>query len=127
MKRFYGLGFLALSIALTVAGCKDNPTDKTNKATDTQAGGVSTSLNEDPEVKASLDKLSPADQRLARAQRLCPVSDEPLGSMDVPAKVTIQDQTVFLCCAGCKKDALAKADQTLAKVKELKEKTAGAK
>jgi hypothetical protein len=62
---------------------------------------------------------------LARAQRLCPVRNQPLGSMDVPAKVMIHGQPVFLCCEGCEMQALAKADQTLAKVKELKEKAAG--
>jgi hypothetical protein len=59
---------------------------------------------------------------LAKAQRVCPITDEPLGSMGVPPKLTIQGQPVFLCCDGCEKDALANADKTLAKVKELKDK-----
>jgi hypothetical protein len=131
MKQSSKFGFLvlALALALVVAGCKDDPVDKTTKATDTQTqtGGTSTQPKEDPEVKASLDKLSREDQMLARAQRICPVSDEPLGSMDVPLKVTIEGQTVFLCCGGCKKDALANPEKTLAKVKELKEKAATGK
>jgi hypothetical protein len=40
--------------------------------------------------------------------------------MDVPVKITVKDQPVFLCCDHCKAAALADPDKTLAKVKELK-------
>jgi hypothetical protein len=126
MKCSNWFGLLGLSIALTVAGCKDNPTDST-KTTGSQAATATTPAEEDADVKASLAKLSPDDQRLARAQRLCPVSNQALGSMDVPPKVMIEGQPVFLCCKHCEEDALAKADKTLAKVKDLKEKTAAGK
>lgn len=66
-------------------------------------------------------KLSPADRRLAAAQGFCAVmADSPLGSMGVPIKVMVKDQPVFLCCAGCKRKALANPDQTLATVDKLK-------
>src|SRR5262249_61423256 len=46
-------------------------------------------------------KLSPADRELATRQKICPVTDEPLGSMGVPFKVVIDGLPVFLCCDGC--------------------------
>jgi Cu(I)/Ag(I) efflux system membrane fusion protein len=70
-------------------------------------------------VKANLDKLDPEDRKVADAQRLCPITGEPLGSMGKPVKLTVEEQTVFLCCKGCRDDALADPNKTLAKVKEL--------
>jgi Cu(I)/Ag(I) efflux system membrane fusion protein len=87
------------------------------------AGGEGASLNTtDPKITGALAKLSDADRRLAEAQRFCPIlGDSLLGSMGTPVKVTIEGQPVFLCCAGCKSDALAKPQETLAKVKKLRE------
>ena len=51
----------------------------------------------------AFEGLSAADSALAKAQGTCPVSDEPLGSMGTPIKVTHGDKTVFLCCEGCRK------------------------
>ncbi len=48
-------------------------------------------------------KLSPADQKLADAQKTCPVSDESLGGMGVPIKVEAEGRAVFLCCEACRK------------------------
>ncbi len=77
---------------------------------------------EDAKIQAALAKLSPEDRRLAQEQRICPESDAPLGEMGVPLKVIIKGQPVFLCCKGCEDEARAHADQTLAKVAELKAK-----
>ena len=44
--------------------------------------------------------------------------------MGAPFKITLKDETVFLCCKGCTKKAQNNPDQTLAKVKELKAKNA---
>ena len=35
------------------------------------------------------------------AQKVCPVSGQPLGSMGKPIPVTIGKQTYYVCCAGC--------------------------
>ena len=40
--------------------------------------------------------------------------------MGAPLKLSIKDQTIWVCCKGCEKKALANPDQTLAKVVELK-------
>ena len=73
-------------------------------------------------VKANLGKLSPADRKLAEAQRLCPVTGEPLGSMGKPIKLAVKGETVFVCCKGCPDDALAHPDKTLGKIKEFRRK-----
>ena len=102
MKRFLTL---ALAAALA-AGCTESaPTPPMDRAA---------------KIEAALDQLSPEDRVLADAQRLCPETDEPLGSMGVPIKVMVKGQPVFVCCKSCEKSALADPDATLKKVEELK-------
>ena len=75
----------------------------------------------DPEAKitAALAKLAPADKALAQSQQYCAVlTDSRLGSMGTPIKLTIRGQTVFVCCAGCRDEAIQEADRTLKRVKE---------
>ena len=61
-------------------------------------------------------KLSEADRAIADAQKVCPVTGEPLGSMGVPVKVTVKDRDVLLCCEGCKSAILDDPDTYLAKL-----------
>jgi YHS domain-containing protein len=61
--------------------------------------------------------LSAEDQKLARAQKICPVSDEPLGSMGTPVKETYKGRTVFFCCESCRKPFLRNPEKYLAKLK----------
>jgi Cu(I)/Ag(I) efflux system membrane fusion protein len=68
----------------------------------------------------NIGKLAPADRELAVAQRLCPVSGEPLGSMGMPHKLTVKGQTIFLCCKGCDSEVNKEPDKFLKKVAELK-------
>jgi hypothetical protein len=88
--------------------------------------GVTTrpSTPEDPdaETKAALAKLGPQDRALAEAQRLCPVTGKPLGSMGTPTKVMVKGQPVFLCCEGCEDEAKTHEGRTLEKMNELKTK-----
>jgi Cu(I)/Ag(I) efflux system membrane fusion protein len=75
-------------------------------------------------VKASLAQLSAEDRRLAEAQGFCPIQQRVrLGKMGVPVAVTIKGRKVFLCCEGCRDEALENPDQTLAQVEKLKAKT----
>lgn len=77
------------------------------------------------EIETSLSKLNPEDRRLAEAQGYCPVMrDNRLGVMGPPVKVMIGNQPVFLCCAGCKRRAMANPAQTLAIVADLRAKVA---
>src|SRR5262245_22519156 len=73
-------------------------------------------------IAANLAKLSAEDRKLAEAQKTCPTSGEPLGSMGVPQKLTLNGETVFVCCASCVKGAEADPDATLKKVAEAKAK-----
>ena len=81
---------------------------------------VRPSTPEDPEatVKAALAELSEDERKLAEVQRFCPVrTNSLLGSMGRPFKLEIENQTVFLCCEGCKAKALAQPRQTLERVR----------
>jgi Cu(I)/Ag(I) efflux system membrane fusion protein len=71
-------------------------------------------------VQAELAKLGAEDRRSAEAQRLCPVTGKPLGSMGPPDKLALKGQPVFLCCEGCEEQAKEDEGRTLAKVRELK-------
>ncbi len=53
------------------------------------------------EVEASLASLSAEDRELAIKQKICPISEEPLGSMGAPIKVSVAGHDVFVCCEGC--------------------------
>jgi uncharacterized protein (TIGR03000 family) len=72
-------------------------------------------------VRESLAKLSPEDRKLAEAQKYCVVQHtNRLGVMGVPAKVLVNGQPVFLCCAGCTQAARGAPEQALAKTRELR-------
>jgi hypothetical protein len=79
-----------------------------------------TQPNEEAKVKSNLEKLSAADRSLAEQQRVCPITGSRLGSMGAPIKVMVEGQPVFLCCEGCKDEALKNPKATLAKVADLK-------
>jgi hypothetical protein len=115
---------LLLSAALflsSLAGCSDRPAPGPKEAGPRAAEG------EEAEVQAALAKLPPEDRKLAEAQKYCAVeSENRLGSMAVPFKVMVKGQPVFLCCKGCRKQALADPDRTLARVEKLKARAAEA-
>jgi RND family efflux transporter MFP subunit len=74
------------------------------------------------EIQIELAKLSEVDRRAAMSQRFCVVLvDSRLGSMGPPEKLVIDGRTVFVCCEGCKDEALANPQKTLAKVASLRE------
>ncbi|TWT43508.1 Archaeal TRASH domain protein [Botrimarina hoheduenensis] len=64
-------------------------------------------------------KVAPAtdaDAAAIAAQKLCPVMDEPLGSMGTPLKVTGLPRDVYLCCKGCLKFLEKEPQKYLAKL-----------
>lgn len=105
MKRLPGLVFAAA----LAGGC-----------TETTPAPPAAKADKGDKIKAALDQLSPEDRALAEEQKLCPETDEPLGSMGVPVKVLVKGQPVFVCCQGCDKGVLADPDATLKKVEERK-------
>lgn len=102
------------AVFLCCAGCK-------NKATKNGPATLA-KVAELKKVTAAMAKLSDADRQAAEAQRFCAVMEESrLGTMGAPVKVTVDGQTVFLCCKGCSKRALADPKATLARVAKLKQ------
>ena len=49
-------------------------------------------------------------------QKKCPVTGDELGSMGEPVPIAVSGQTVYVCCKGCAKRALADPAKTLASV-----------
>jgi hypothetical protein len=93
------LAVATLGLVVIGPGCnRRGPAEP--EAASTSAGEVSSS-SEEAEIEAALAKLSSADRALAEAQKMCPVSDQPLGSMGTPIKVTVEGREVFVCCEGC--------------------------
>jgi len=68
------------------------------------------------EIEASLASLSAEDRELAINQKICPISEEPLGSMGTPIKLTVAGHEVFVCCEGCEEPLKQDPTTHLAKI-----------
>jgi hypothetical protein len=80
-----------------------------------------TTSDEEADIAEALAKLPEGERDIADAQRFCPVlSESRLGSMGTPVKLLIEGEPVFLCCEGCKAEALKDPKGTLARVADLK-------
>jgi Cu(I)/Ag(I) efflux system membrane fusion protein len=71
------------------------------------------------EDRQNIARLAAGDRERALAQRLCPVSGEPLGSMGVPIKVVLKGRPAFLCCKGCENQAKSDPDRFLKRLAEM--------
>ena len=65
---------------------------------------------------AAIKELPAAEQAVALKQAVCPVSDEHLGEMGKPVKVTLEGRSVYLCCDNCEKELKANPKKYLAKL-----------
>jgi Cu(I)/Ag(I) efflux system membrane fusion protein len=70
----------------------------------------------DPDDLKNIEQLPDSDRSSALAQRTCPVTGAPLGSMGVPVKIMLRGKPVFLCCKGCVGKALRSPEETLKKL-----------
>ena len=105
---------LAVVILVGLAvGCGKNDDDKADDHSGHEHGEATEHDEGDEDPFAA---LSPEDAKLAKAQEVCPVSDEKLGGMGTPIKVQVGDRAVFLCCEMCRKKILADPDKYLAKL-----------
>lgn len=105
-------------VVTALSGCGSAPREATSQAQDS-----ADHQHVDKETQAAnFAKLSDDDRRLAEAQGYCAVTEEPLGSMGVPIKLTLKDQPVFICCKGCQRKAEANPDTALASVLKLQSK-----
>jgi hypothetical protein len=107
--RFWFVG-VTIAASITSAGC-----GKSTSNSDPQQPSAGQT-----EIGATLAKLPAADKTLAEAQKVCPIAGEPLGSMGVPPKLSIEGETVFICCLACKGQAEAEPDKTLKAVAATK-------
>jgi hypothetical protein len=119
MRCYLLIGLAILACCAVLAGCQKsaNVSDR-REAVGLKKSGTGEEV--EAEVQAARAKLNADERRLVDEQDICPISNERLGSMGVPVKVRVQDETVFLCCKSCQKSALEKSDETLVKVKEIK-------
>ena len=125
-----GMSLLALSVVLWIAGCSSSTPQSEDQSTesngedhdhgddgddhgDHEHGGEADAAK----IDKAFAKLSAEDRTLAEQQKICPVTEEPLGSMGTPIKLTVNGQDVFICCAGCEEDLRDNPDEYLAKLK----------
>jgi hypothetical protein len=69
-----------------------------------------------PDDADALEGLAAEDQALARRQKLCPVTNKPLGSMGTPTRSIAKGKVVFLCCGGCEGKFNGDPEKYLAKL-----------
>ena len=105
---------LAIGLFIT-AGCSGPPANPPAGA-ENNPGSEMPAANDD--VQANLAKLSPELQELAAKQQTCPISKQPLGSMGVPEKVTVNGQDVLVCCDHCTPELKKNPEKYLTKSEE---------
>lgn len=126
--RFVAHSFVMLFVtALGLVGCNRSPDHASSQTVESGNTTFESSHRHgkeaeehshtaDAEITEQLAKLPPEDRMAAERQKICPVTEQPLGSMGVPPKVTVNGREVFLCCIGCD-DALKEApEEHLAKL-----------
>lgn len=130
------LGAMGVPLKLDVAGqpvficcasCKDKAVDHPQETLAQVAKlkqGQAETANEETRIAAALAKLDAKDRKLAVAQRYCATQGERsrLGSMGTPVKLTIQGETVFLCCESCRDEARANPERSVERVKQWRAK-----
>jgi len=129
---FRPLTFIGVAVATTIfTGCADQPAEAPTTeetvtveevevpALDPAAPAATDGAEMDAaptEITAAMAELDEADRTAALAQKICPVSDEPLGSMGAPLKVDVAGRTVFICCEHCRDSLLKEPQKFLAKL-----------
>jgi hypothetical protein len=139
--NYYTKLFLIAATTFSFAGCKPADTSSTAPTSsvasttttpqESESVHPTTTLPEESEeaiVAKAISELPADEQAAATQQKYCAVqSKQLLGSMGMPYKIMIEGQPVYLCCAGCKGKATRNAEETLARVAELKAKNGGGK
>jgi membrane fusion protein, copper/silver efflux system len=94
-----------------------------SKAESTEPAPRSSVTNDrEAQIRDNLAKLSTEDRALAARQVFCAVlQGSRLGTMGVPLKLQIEGTTVFLCCPGCRAQALSNPKATLAQAARLRD------
>ncbi len=125
MKMIHISTLATLTLAILVGGI--NATSIVAQEKNEQAVGHDVEAMKKAELKISetLKSLSPEDQKLAAAQRFCPMmAYSRLGAMGAPIKLTIAGKPVFVCCKSCTEGAVKGGDATVKTTQKLIESTA---
>lgn len=69
-----------------------------------------------PALVKVLEELDARSRERAVEQRICPVTEMPLGSMGVPPTVDVDGRQIFLCCEGCREPLLEEPQRYLARL-----------
>jgi hypothetical protein len=110
---------LNLNASTAYFGATRNP--DTSRANGSVAAAVTSAKDEQSEqtkIDAALAELPPEDRQLARIQRICPVTELPLGSMGKPEKLIVRDRVVFICCEGCSAALRDEPDKYLQRISD---------
>ena len=106
MLRHFTCILLILGIAGLIIGCGSG----------SKPGPGGTPSGAKDKITKALAQLSAEDQKAARKQKICPVSEEPLGSMGVPPKISVKGHDVFICCKACEKSLKGEPEKYLKKL-----------
>jgi Cu(I)/Ag(I) efflux system membrane fusion protein len=109
-----------LVLVCGATGCNSRGSDNVPAATTEHLTVADTNHTADElaKAKAVLAKLPPEEALAAEKQRICPVSEELLGSMGVPVKVALGDTVVWICCEGCRDKLTASPGPYLSRLKQ---------
>ena len=126
MKRSLTPAALALALltltSLTGCGEQAATTGTSGTSTSTTSDNAAEDAAADPAADATADTdeplaaLTAADRAAVVAQKICPVSDEDLGSMGTPIKVTVDGKDLYVCCDACVEEAKSNFAKYLAKI-----------
>jgi len=121
MRRCVEIPLLLLALAggLGQLGCskQEEPAAPTKGASEAMSA-------EAKAVEAELAKLPETERAVVAAQKVCPVTEELLGSMGPPLKVSVDGKDLYICCEGCREKAEAEFDSYFAEYGQISEPTA---
>ena len=96
----------------------DAPRSRARQGRHSKPAGAAAKLAADE--LAAIKELPKAEQDVAIAQAVCPVSTHNLGSMGKPLKVTAEGRTFYICCDSCEKEFKTDPKAVIAKLDKLK-------
>lgn len=113
------ISLLALAMAVLTSGLS------ATWATDHEGHDHEAMKKAETKISDTLATLPAEDQKLAAAQRFCPMMEySRLGAMGAPIKLIIEGKPVFVCCKGCVDDAQAGGVAIVKKAEKLKDASA---
>ena len=117
MIHWNALRLMILILVGLAVGCGKDERDNDKPAVEDHSGhDHGDEMKHESGGEDAFAGLSAADAKLARAQDVCPVGDDKLGSMGTPIKVMVGDRPVFLCCKNCRGTLLKNPDKYIAKL-----------